>query len=106
MGGDLEVEGVVIPSRSKARCLGFWWRRDLFATRAVEEGISKARRTFFQFESVGTFQGILNPALSKSVIETCVMPVLLYGCENWILKEQIINQLNSFLGELAKRCLK
>ena len=106
MGGDLEVEGVVSPSRSEARCLGFWWRRDLFATRAVEEGISKARRAFFQFGSVGTFQGVLNPASSKSVIETCVMPVLLYGCENWILKERLINQLNSFLGELAKRCLR
>ena len=55
MGGDFEVEGAVIPSSSEARCLGFWWRRDLFATRAVEEGISKARRAFFQFGSVGTF---------------------------------------------------
>ena len=34
------------------------------------------------------------------------MPVLLYGCENWITKERLINQLNSFLGELAKRCLR
>ena len=33
------------------------------------------------------------------------MPVLLYGCENWILKERLISQLNSFLVELAKRCL-
>ena len=75
---------------------------NLFATRAVEEGSSKARRAFFQFGSVGTFQGVLKPASSKSVIETCVMPVLLFGC---ILKERLINQLNSFLGELAKRCL-
>ena len=88
------------------RCLGFWWRRDLFATRAVEEGISKARRVVFQFGSVGTFQGVLNVASSKPVIETCIMPVLLKECENWILKEQLINQLNSFLGELAKRCLR
>ena len=55
MGGDFEVEGAVIPSSSEARRLGFWWRRDLFATRAVGEGISKARRAFFQFGSVGTF---------------------------------------------------
>ncbi len=34
------------------------------------------------------------------------MPVLLYRCENWIVKESLINQLNSFLGELAKRCLR
>ena len=106
MGDDLEVEGVAIPSCSEARCLGSWWRRDLFATRAVEEEISKARRAVFQFGSVGTFQGVLNPASSKSVIETCLMPALLYGCENWILIERLINQLNSFVGELAKRCLR
>lgn len=67
MGSDLEVEGVVIPSCSEARCLEFWWRRDVFATMAVEEEISKARRVFFQFGSVGTFQGVLNPASSKLV---------------------------------------
>ena len=32
---------------------------DLFATMAVEEGISKARRAIFQFGSIGTFQGVL-----------------------------------------------
>ena len=54
MRDDLEVEVIVIQSCSEARCLGFWWRRGLFATRGVEEGISKARRAFFQFGSVGT----------------------------------------------------
>ncbi len=75
----VEVGGAVIPRSSEAKCLGFWWKGDLFATRAVEEGISKARRAFFLFGRIGTFQDELNPASSKSVIETCVMPVLLYG---------------------------
>ena len=34
------------------------------------------------------------------------MPVLLYGCENWVLTEQLISRLETFLGELAKRILK
>ena len=32
----------------------------------------------------------------------CVMPVLLYGCENWVLTEQLISRLETFQGELAK----
>ena len=32
--------------------------------------------------------------------------VLLYGCENWVLTEQLISHLETFLGELAKRIVK
>ena len=31
----------MVPWRSEAKCLGYWWKGDLFATRAVDEGISK-----------------------------------------------------------------
>ena len=34
------------------------------------------------------------------------MPVLLYGCENWILTEVLWEKLEAFQGELAKRILK
>ena len=104
-GHDVEVDGVAIPGRSAAKCLGYWWNSDLFATAAVEEGIKKARRAFFQFGSIGCFQGALNQASSRSVIKTCVMPVLLYGCENWIMRESLLDKLERFLGEIAKRAL-
>ena len=41
-----------------------------------------------------------------SVINTCVMPILLYGCENWILTEMSVQKLESFLGWMAKKALK
>ena len=34
------------------------------------------------------------------------MPILLFGCENWILSGVNFDQLESFLGELAKQALK
>ena len=34
------------------------------------------------------------------------MPVLLYGCENWVLTELLISHLETSLGELAKGILK
>ena len=56
------------------------------ATRSVEENVKKAWSAFFKMGSIGAFQGDLSPLSTKSVINTCVLPVLLYGCENWILK--------------------
>ena len=34
------------------------------------------------------------------------MPVLLYGCENWILTDGLMEKLEKFQAELAKRILK
>ena len=47
------------------------------------------------------FQGDISPLSSKEVIETWVMPVLLYGSEIWILTENLLQSLESFQGELA-----
>ena len=43
---------------------------------------------------------------THDVIETCVMPTLLFGSQNWIVSGGILEQLESFLGKLAKRALK
>ena len=66
---------------SEGKCLGYWWQGNLMANRAVE-GIKKARRSFFDYGTIGVFQGGLSPLSSRAVVENCVMPVLLYGCEN------------------------
>ena len=76
------------------------------ANRAVEEGIKKARRSFFHYGASGVFQGDLSPLSSRTVVESCVMPVLLYSCENWVLTEQLISRLETYQGELAERILK
>ena len=33
------------------------------------------------------------------------MPVLMYGCENWIMSVSLWGMLDRILGELAKRAL-
>ena len=71
-----------LPVVSTAKCLGYWWGRDLFAPKLIEENIKKARNAFFSYGSIGAFQGDLNPLSSKSIINTCVMPVLLFDSEN------------------------
>ena len=101
-----EVDGSVLPAGSVGKCLGYWWKGDLSASRSVEENIKKARRAFFHYGSIGVFQGDIGPLSSKEVIESCVMPVLLYGSENWILTEVLMKRLESFQAELVKRVLK
>ena len=39
------------------------------------------------------------------MLETYVMPVLMYGSENWILTEDLMRKLERFQSELAKRIL-
>ena len=51
------------------------------ATHAVDENIKKARRAMFFFGSIGAFQGDRSPLSTRSIIETCVVPVMLYGCD-------------------------
>ena len=86
---------------STARCLGYWWSWDLSATRAVDEAIKKARRTFFEFGPIGIFHGQFNPISARSIYEVCVLPVLLFGWENWILSDITLHQLESFQGEIG-----
>ena len=101
-----EVDGSEIPVRDAGKCLGYWWRGGLKASRSVEENIRKAHKSFFHYGSLGAFQGDLSPLSTKSIIETRVMPILLFGSENWIVSKTILDQLESFLGELAKRALR
>jgi len=100
------VEGSVIPARDVAKCLGFWWRGDLLATTSVDKNIQKARGAFFHYGSIGVFQGDICPLSSRSVLECCVLPVLLYGCENWIITEVLWQKLESFQAGLVKRILR
>ncbi len=67
----------------------------------------KARRAFFHYWSIGVIQGEISPISSRTILETCVMPILLYGSENWIMTDQgLVDRLEAFQGELAKRVLR
>ena len=66
----------------------------------------KLAGAFFLFGSIGVFHSDLSPLSSVSILETCVIPILLYGSENWIMTESLMKKLESFQGVLAKRILK
>ena len=70
-----------------------------------EEAMNKARRAFFAFGAMGAFQGLLNPISGRSIYETCVIPTLLFGCENWVLTDSVLHRLESFQGEIGCQIL-
>ena len=96
---------LMFPLTTSAKCLGAWWSPNLSCTKWVEENIKKARRVFFARGS-GVFHGSLNPLSSKSIVEHCVFPCLLFGAESWILNSTLLQKLESFQAELAKRILR
>ena len=51
---------------------------------------------------VCAFQGTLNPLSGLSIFETYAIPVLLYGCETWILDHPCLMALEKFQAEIGK----
>ncbi len=93
-----------IPVTNTARCLGAWWTPDLSCSTWIDANIRKARGAFFA-RGKDLFQGRLNPLSARIIIECCVMPVLMYGSESWILNATLLKKLESFQAELGRRIL-
>ena len=104
--GILDLAGVEISTTSVAKCLGVWWHYNLSVSRAVQDNIGKARKTFFALGNIGAFHGNLNPLSARSMFETCIIPTLLYGCETWLLDVTTIKMLESFQCEIGCRILR
>ena len=99
------IGDISIPVVNSARCLGAWWLPNLSCSKWIEVNIKKSRGTSFARGS-GVFHGTLNPLSSKSIVEHCVLPTLLFGAESWILNKTLLQKLESFQAELAKRILR
>ncbi len=100
------VDGNTLHASGTAKCLGYQWNHDLSAKPSIQYNVTKARRSFFAYRSMGLFQGDLSPLSGRSMMDTYILPILLYGAENWCLSQSSIQLLDSFLGELSKRLLK
>ena len=95
-----------LETKKSARCLGVQWQSNLSASESISVNISKARRAFFGLGSTGAFHGKLNPLSGSSIFETCIVPILLYGCETWLLDSSCLQTLEKFQCEIGRRILK
>ena len=78
--------------------LGYQWKDDLSSIQTE----SKRQEKPFSSSVSMPFRAHLSPVSCCSVVETCILPILLYGVENWELSPESI----SFQGEIAKRILQ
>ena len=100
------IKEQALPPVASAKCLGYWWSWDLSANKSIDTAIGRARSSFFAFGAMGGFQGKLNPLSGRVIFETCVVPVLLFGSENWYLTESLLDKLEPFQAEIGRRILK
>ena len=96
-----EVGGNTLSVGCEATSLGYRWRQDMSSPPMIQDRIQRARKAFFHYGSVYAFQGKLSPISSCSIVETCVLPILLYGAENWVMSAESIRMLECFQGEIA-----
>ena len=102
----ITLGGNTISTKRSASCLGVQWLCNLSAKESVNANIAKARKAFFALGSTRVFHGDLNPLSSSNIFETCVLSVLLYGCETWLLDASCIQALERFQCEIGRRILK
>ena len=76
------------------------------SSHAIQIRVQKARRAFFQYGSIYAFRGKLSLLSCSSIVETCILPILFYGVENWVMSPESIQMLESFQGEIAKSILR
>ena len=80
----------------------------LLSQKRMEERINKARGAFFAHRRLGSFHDHLNLLSSRSLIQSCVMPVLMYGFEFWRLNRHHLavspGVLPSWAGEKSCDC--
>ena len=94
-----------VTSSSSARCLGVMWTHNLSPKESIESNIKKAHRAFFALGLLGISHGKQNPLTASEIFEVCVLPVCLYGCENWLLTNSLLQLLENFQAEMGKKVL-
>ena len=94
-----------LPVEESVKCLGVWWCSNSTSRKSVEERLCKARRAFFANGDLGAFHGLLNPLSSRSLVESCVMPVLMFGAEA-CYNASLLSKLESFQSEIGKKILR
>ena len=84
-----------LPVENSVKCLGVWWSSSGSSHKSIVDCISKVLGAFFAHGQLGSFHAQLNPLSFRSLTESCVMPVLMYGSEFWHLNITLLSRLES-----------
>ena len=101
----MSLGDTIITSSSNTTCLGVSWSHDLSPVESIANNLDKARRAFFAQQSNGIAHGKQNPLTASEQFQVCVLPVCLYGAENWLLTEPMMIKLEQFQAKFGKKIL-
>ena len=90
-----------LPVEHSVKCMGVWWDSAPFSKCSLMNGL--ARPVQLSSRMVNNASSILS---SRSIVECCALPVLMYGSDSWLLNSTLLSRLESFQAEQGKCILK
>ncbi|CAC5416673.1 unnamed protein product [Mytilus coruscus] len=85
----------ILPTSNKATHIGICRTDDDSCKATIDENLKKARRTLYSLMGDGLYgQNGLNPQTSMSIMNTYIIPIMLYGLEIVIPRGRCLETLN------------
>src|SRR2546426_9698367 len=88
------VEGQRVEQVKKFKYLGSVIAEDGRCMEDIKQRIGCAKDAFNKRKELLTKS--LNKALKKRIVKMLVWPVVLYGCETWVMSKEVIERLEAF----------
>ena len=102
----IQIDNEFVTPSEHSNCLGVIWMHNLSPKKSILLNTTKAQRAFFALGSFGITSGNQNPLTASEIFETCIIPICLYGSENWLLTDSLLEVLEDFQAEIGKKILK
>ena len=78
-----------------------WWH--FLGPGSVRLGSTRVCDGWFSSATRGYWKHL---GFCRSILDACVVPILLYECESWLMTHTLMEKVESFQEELAKTVLK
>ncbi|CAC5377148.1 unnamed protein product [Mytilus coruscus] len=96
----------ILPTSNKATHIGICRTDDDSCKVTIDENLKKARRTLYSLMGVGLYgENGLDPQTSMSIMNTYIIPIMLYGLEIVIPRGRCLETLNIQFKKILKQLL-
>jgi hypothetical protein len=99
---ELEIEGVTIEEVNKTKYLGTIVSKDNLIEEEIKERIAAGNRASFANQKILQSK-LMSRKIKMKLYKTLIRPVVVYGCECWILTESIKQKLLVFERKILRR---
>lgn len=101
----LDVDGTTIEDVDEFEYLGCTVTKTGGTDADIDKRINKARHAYFTLGSLWR-SSFMSRGLKLRIFSSCILSVLLYGCETWGVAARSINKLQVFVNKCLRRICK